>query len=335
MLYVFPLFLSIVFSVIFCLVIIYFTKGFSSLKRREGRHINKNKKISRFGGIAIFLSFFLNIFINQNLVLDDKTWILLVGGFFIFLLGILDDILELNWKFQFFFQILIVCLIIFLGIKIEFISIPFGGVFLLNNFFSFILTLFWVLIIMNAVNWSDGVDGLVGGIIFFTALTLFFLSLRPEVNQPPLAIFSVILVGSILGFLFFNLPPAKIFMGSGGVFFIGYLVAVLAIFAGAKIGATLLVLVIPLVDAFFVIWQRLKSGKSLFQADMRHLHHHLLKIGFTTKKILIFYYFITLVGVIAALFTQSKSKFLVLIIFSFVIFSVCFILSELVKKEKA
>lgn len=331
MLYFIPFLTSFILSFLFCLFFLKFLK-INFQNREEKRHIHQ-KKISRLGGMAIIFAFILTLFLDQNLILERNNFIVLGGILAILVFGLLDDFYELNWKIQLFFQILLILSIVRLGIKIEFITNPFGGIFYLNNFLSFVFTILWILVIMNAVNWSDGIDGLAGGIIFLASWTLFFLSLRPDVNQPPLAISSIILAGSVLGFMVFNFPPAKIFAGSSGSFFMGFLVAVLAIFAGAKIGATLLVLVVPLTDSFFVVWQRWKNKQSFFQADNRHLHHHLLQLGWTHKKIAFFYYLITMIGSIIALFTQSISKFLALIIFSGVIFLFCFFSNKLVENK--
>lgn len=326
-----PFVISFLLSILFCCILIFLFRKKKYNSRRGRRHIHGNKKISRLGGVAVSLAFGISLFLNQNIVFDQKTLFMLIGSFLILIFEFIDDFYELNWKYQLFFQGVIVCLIFYLGIKIEFITNPLGGLIFFNIFFSFLFTFVWVLIIINAINWSDGVDGLMGGIIFFTSVALFLLSLRPDVNQPPLAIISIILAGSVLGFLVFNFPPARIFAGSGGSFFMGYLVTVLAIFAGAKIGTTLLVLIIPLTDALFVVWQRWKDGQSFFQADTRHLHHRLIQLGWSHKKIAIFYYFITLIGVIIALSTNSIGKLFAFISFFSAILVFCFVLNKKVR----
>jgi len=115
-------------------------------------------------------------------------------------------------------------------------------------------------------------------------ITLFFLSISNLVNQPPLGIISIILAGAVLGFLVFNFHPAKIFMGTSGSMFLGFILATLAIFSGGKIATALLVMGFPVMDAIWVIAQRIKSGKSPFKGDARHLHYRLLEKGWTRKK---------------------------------------------------
>jgi UDP-GlcNAc:undecaprenyl-phosphate GlcNAc-1-phosphate transferase len=336
--------LSCCFSIFFSLIIIQLVKKYSFFdklfvkNRKDKRHfqtinsIKSFKKISRFGGVAIISAFILALYLNQNIVFELTTYAIIIGAILILIFGVVDDFTEINWRWQLFFQIAIITFIFLLGIQIDFITNPFGGVLFLNTFFSFFFTLIWVLVIMNAINWSDGVDGLAGGTTFLASVVLFLLALRPEVNQPPLAIITIILAGSVGGFLLFNFPPAKIFAGTSGAFFMGYLIAVLAIMAGAKIGTTLLVLAIPLTDAIFVLGQRLKNKESIFQADTKHLHYQLLQLNWSVKQILLFYYFITIVGAIIALSTQAVSKFLALVIFVIIIFSFCYFLNRKVNK---
>ena len=180
---------------------------------------------------------------------------------------------------------------------------------------SLIFMLLWIGIIMNAINWSDGIDGLAGGIVFIAAITLFIISLQPHVAQPPIAIISIAFAGSIMGFLIFNLPPAKIFAGSSGSFFMGFIIALIAIGAGAKIGATLLVLAVPLIDAMWVVMERFRNGDSIFQGDKKHLHHRLLEYGWNTWSILALYYVITILCAILAIVTHDIGKFIAFIMF--------------------
>ncbi len=169
---------------------------------------------------------------------------------------------------------------------------------------------------MNAMNWLDGLDGLAGGVGFIGAITLFFLSISNLVNQSPLGIISIILAGAILGFLIFNFYPAKIFMGTSGSMFLGFILAVLAIFSGGKIATALLVMGFPILDAVWVIAQRIKSGKSPFKGDARHLHYKLLEKGWPQKKVVLFIYSICIIfGVSAILFQNINKLFALAILF--------------------
>jgi UDP-GlcNAc:undecaprenyl-phosphate GlcNAc-1-phosphate transferase len=179
------------------------------------------------------------------------------------------------------------------------------GKYLLPSFFFAII---WIVLMINSMNWIDGVDGLSGGVTFIGALTIFFLSLRPEVNQPPVAIIAMALAGAVLGFLVFNFYPSKILAGTSGAMFMGFILAALAIFAGTKIATALLVMAIPIIDAAWVVGERIKSGKSIFKSDDRHLHYKLLDLGWTQRRITLFFCLITICISLIAINTRAIGK---------------------------
>ncbi|EKD58925.1 MAG: glycosyl transferase family 4 [uncultured bacterium] len=201
-----------------------------------------------------------------------------------------------------------------MGVRLQYVTNPFGGVFLFEGFSGHVISLFfstiWIVFIMNAMNWIDGVDGASGGVTFIGAVTIFFLSLRPEVNQPPVAIITSALLGALGAFLFFNFYPAKILAGTSGAIFMGFILAIMAVFAGAKIATTLLVLSIPIIDALWVVSQRYLSGHSIFLPDKKHLHFRLLDAGWSHRSICFFYYAITIIISFIALNTYALGKIL-------------------------
>lgn len=329
--YGWPFFISLGSVSVLCYLLIRLQSVSALRDKRSGkRHIHK-RRISRFGGIAIISGFIITLAINEHLVFDHIVWSMLVGGAVILIFGVIDDIRVMNWKSQIFAQIVVVLLVFIMGVRIEFVTNPFGGVVWLiyNNMpiISLIFTLVWIGIIMNAINWCDGIDGLVGGVVFIAAITLFIISLQPHVAQPPIAIISIVFAGSVAGFLIFNLPPARIFAGSSGSFFMGFIIALIAIAAGAKIGATLLVLAVPLIDAMWVVGDRFRSGNSIFHGDKKHLHHRLLDRGWSTLRILVLYYVITVLCAIVAIVTHDIGKFIALVIFCGIILIFFIVLS--------
>ena len=277
--------------------------GKYSFGRIKERHLHK-KNVSRLGGVALIFSFAGTLFWMEKLVFSQRLWAIVFVLLAILIFGIWDDFQELHWKTQLFFQISVVMFAYIMGVRIDYVSNPFGGVFLLNSpqliFIAFLLVVLWVALIMNSINWVDGVDGLSGGITLIGMGVIFVLSLKPEVNQPPVGIITAAMMGSVLAFLIFNFNPARIFAGTGGSMFMGFMLSVLAIFAGAKIATTLLVIAIPVIDAIWVIFQRIKFGKSVFEADNFHLHHKLSVLGWSHQKICWFFYALTgTVGFIA------------------------------------
>jgi UDP-GlcNAc:undecaprenyl-phosphate GlcNAc-1-phosphate transferase len=257
----------------------------------------------------------------------------------IFSASIFDDFFEIGWKKQLFFQILAILIAFNFGAFPQYIANPFNGeIIFFNQQLFFFLGIFligtWVLVLVNAINWIDGVDGVGGGVCFIGALSLFLLSLKPEVNQPPIGILAISLAGAILGFLFLNFYPARIFAGTSGSMTMGYLLAMLSIFAGAKIATTLLVMAIPIIDALWVVFERLQSGQSIFEADRRHLHHKLLKLGISQRNISLLYYFFTILISIFALKFSGTGK---VIIFIFALLSlsvvVFYVKNKLIKNS--
>lgn len=312
MLYVEPFFVGIIMSAILCAGAISVAKRIRLYdKRTTQRHMHA-KNISRFGGVAIIISFLITLIINRALIFDHTVWALFFGGSIILLFGLIDDLRPLSWRSQLFFQIVIVMGVFIIGIRVPYITNPFGGVIWLGvengSILCLIFMIGWMLFIMNAINWCDGIDGLSGGVIAIAACALFALTLQPHVMQPPMAIIAMALMGSVVGFLLFNFPPAKILAGSSGAFFMGFVIAVVAIAAGAKIGTTLLVLIIPLLDSLWVVWNRLKKGRSIFHGDKEHLHFKLIDRGWSVKQILLFYYGITALCAFFAVWTRSTEK---------------------------
>lgn len=149
-------------------------------------------------------------------------------------------------------------------------------------------TWFWIVGMMNTVNFTDGLDGLAGGIVGIAAVVLTIISLL--LHQVTVGILCAIFAGSVLGFLPHNWNPAKIFMGDSGAMFLGLALAVLSNIGGAKLATVLLLLGIPILDVALVIIQRLRGGGTAFHYDKRHLHHKLLESGFSQKQIVLIFY---------------------------------------------
>ncbi|MCK5466609.1 undecaprenyl/decaprenyl-phosphate alpha-N-acetylglucosaminyl 1-phosphate transferase [Candidatus Parcubacteria bacterium] len=322
-LYLKPFLIALISSLIFTKTLILFSRKYKLYDKIKENKIHK-KNIARFGGVAIIISFLLAIFLSGDLVFDNLKWGIVVSCIVILFFGFYDDLKNLSWKKQLLGQIAVVLIMIYAGLSVDYIANPFGGaefrldalqysVFSIQySVFGSLFILFWIIGFMNVMNWLDGLDGLAGGVGFIGVITLFFLSISGLVNQPPLGIISIAVAGAILGFLFFNFNPAKIFMGTSGSMFLGFILAVLAIFSGGKIATALLIMGFPILDAAWVITKRIKAGESPFKGDARHLHYKLLQQGWSQRKVVLFIYLICLsFGVSATLF-QSLGKFLAL-----------------------
>ena len=282
------------------------------------------------GGIAVFASFFLvTLFIGifgGYLVNGNIPIRVLIGiwaaGFILMIGGYLDDRYRLPASYSVIFPALAALTIVFSGVKTISVHNPFtGGIIALDHMaiggftvISSLIVFFWTLGMTYTTKLLDGMDGLVTGISSIGAMVLFLLCLTPQVAQPQTALLSITFAGSLLGFLILNFYPAKIFLGEGGSTFAGFMLGVLAIVSGGKIATAILVMGIPLLDAIWVILQRIFNRQSPFTGDRRHLHFRLLDLGFSEPQAVLFLYALSGFFGATALFLQSLGKFLALIV---------------------
>ncbi|OGJ51514.1 hypothetical protein A2335_02055 [Candidatus Peregrinibacteria bacterium RIFOXYB2_FULL_32_7] len=288
------------------------------------------KPIPYFGGLILYLAFFLTVFLFVDF--DMKLWGVFVASTILIFVNFWDDLKALKWYFRLPVQFLVAVIVLATGTGILEISNPLGGVVLLNQIilpidifsfhFDFIvladsLVILWIVVMMNAMNWMDGVNGLPSGLAIISALAIFFLSRENFhlVDQSVVSNLSIILVFVCLAFWLFDFYPAKILMGDTGSMFLGFIIAVLAVLSGAKIATTALVLGFPLLDFVWTILRRvLVEKKSPFKGDLKHLHHRFIKAGFTERQTLFAFYFICTAFGAIALFTSNSTQKLVAIL---------------------
>ena len=306
------------------------------------RKIHKNP-ISRLGGIAIWLSTiltFLCLVLLSYYPYGSLLSGILLGGSLMFLLGLIDDVYNLDAKFKLVIQLSIATIVYLLGVKIDTIFNPFGSTPFQLGIFSYPITLLWIVGISNAVNFIDGVDGLAGSVITVNSITLAIIAVAVTPAQPITALIAFILAGSMLAFLTYNFNPAKIFMGDSGALFSGFLLATLSI-AGVMKGATLaillpfIVLAVPIMDITYSSLRRIMKGKSPFVADAEHIHHKLLKAGFSQKITVAILTSIAIVGgAIATYFTGAIKHYLLYIAVLLVIMFILSAISVLTQSDK-
>ncbi|MCD6149353.1 undecaprenyl/decaprenyl-phosphate alpha-N-acetylglucosaminyl 1-phosphate transferase [bacterium] len=330
-LFIIPFLKSFLVAAGLSLALILLSEKIKTRKRKSSRHIH-SKKVSRLGGAAIISAFLISILTDQNLVITTQLYGIIAASLFILAVGLWDDFWKLEWKTQLFFQICAAISVFIMGVQVEYITNPLGGVVFLNLgkylIPSLLFVIAWLVIMMNAMNWLDGIDGLSGGMAFIGALTIFFLSLSPEVNQPPVGIIAVILAGAALGFLIFNFYPARIMAGTSGAMFMGFALAALAIFAGTKIATALLIMAIPVIDVFWVIGERIKAGNPIFKSDTRHLHRKLMELGWTQRKIALFFYAVTFSIAVVALNTRTIGKLITIVLVAVIMVTALIIINK-------
>lgn len=262
----------------------------------------------RLGGLAIYISFMLGM-----LLIDTSKTVhipLLVGGFVIIVTGILDDIFELSAKVKLVLQIVAALIVILWGgVSVQFINLPFGGE-VRFGFLSLPVTLLWIVGVTNAINLIDGLDGLAAGVSSIALITISGMAIIMG-NTYVIAISSIVLV-STLGFLIYNFYPAKIFMGDTGALFLGYMISVMALLGFKNVTlisfiVPVLILGVPISDTFFAILRRMLNKQPLSAPDKSHLHHCLLRAGFTHRQtVLVIYAIAAFFGLSALIFSQAK-----------------------------
>lgn len=287
------------------------------------------KPIPRGGGIPLFLGAFIaGLFF---LPINPTTVSIFFAAFLALLIGVIDDRLNAQSKdvspyLRFLVNIVTAVIVVGSGISIKFITNPFGGILHLDTIvfalpllpfsilLSDIVSVIWLVWIMNMLNWSKGVDGQMPGIVAISAIVIGILSLR-LLNGGPEAIdakLSFIIAGSAIGFLIYNFYPAKIFPGYGATS-LYLLLGVASILSSAKLATAILVMGVPIVDAIFIIFRRLINRKSPFQGDKKHLHHLLLHRGLNQRQIALFYWTISAILGMVSLFLESASKIFAII----------------------
>ncbi len=268
--------------------------------------------IPRLGGVAIWLTF---VMVSVSFIAFYRlrgigtgfglymTFAVMAPATLVFILGLIDDARNISPKIKFGVQIIAGMLLFYGGVRIWFIPIV-SGYQQLNGVISLVLTVLWVLLISNAFNLIDGLDGLSAGSALFSTLVVFVVSLFT--GNPFVAVISVTLAGAILGFLRYNFNPATIFLGDCGSLFLGFMLSAVSL-AGMQKSTTVVAVAIPIVafglpllDTVLSVARRFLNGQPLFTADREHIHHKLLKRGFTHKQAVVMLY-----GVSAALGLMS------------------------------
>lgn len=303
--------------------------------------------IPRLGGFAIFISFFLAAYFLVDI---NMSFIgVFVASSFLLLIGFLDDKYSLSPPIKIVGHFISALILVISGIGVEAINNPFGGIIdlsvyqipisFLGNIYSFtvlsdMLTIIWVVLLINAINFLDGLDGLATGVSGIGALMLFFLSISALLNQPTTALLSILLAGAVFGFLPYNFHKAKIFLGDSGSMFLGFMLATLAIISGAKLATAALALGFPILDAGWAFIRRILKGKSPFKADKEHLHHIFLQAGLTQKQAVLFFYSLSVVFGLVAVLGRTREKIIGLLIILLIMIALVYNLYAVYKPKR-
>lgn len=294
--------------------------------RPNKRKIHKGL-IPRLGGIGIFLTVLL-IGIGVSFLLPrgqnffETRYLYLLGGFtLIHLAGLFDDLKNMRALIKLLMQVAAASIVVAGGFLIDSFTLPYIGRISLG-IIAYPITIAWIVGLTNAINLVDGMDGLAGGITGFAIFSMGVIAVLQGV--PTTALLAMVMFGSVAGFLVFNFPPAKIFMGDSGSLFLGFSLAVLPLMGISKTAAvgTLIIpitlLTIPIIDILSAIIRRIRQGRSIFSADMEHIHHKLLDMGLAERKILLFIYsfslYLGIVAVTSVILPKETNVYLIIIV---------------------
>ena len=286
-------------------------RRFSILAMPQARTVH-TKPMPRSGGLARFLTFFACLALAgvllpeaaQAYLFDRPMRFVYYGAGLIFLVGFADDKWTLPPRLKLVVQIVAASIAYYGGARIASFALP--GDFVIHfDVLSYVVTIFWFVLLINAINLIDGLDGLAAGVVFFGSAVQAVLAIMRA--EPHTAGLFAVLAGATLGFLRYNFNPASLFLGDGGSYFLGYMLAALSVSESVKsqVGATLLMPVIalgvPLLDTITAPLRRFLRGRDMFEPDKRHVHHKLLSRGWSQRKVVLFLYGITIFLALTAL----------------------------------
>ncbi|NGG25395.1 undecaprenyl/decaprenyl-phosphate alpha-N-acetylglucosaminyl 1-phosphate transferase, partial [Staphylococcus aureus] len=264
-------------------IVIAISKRLNLVDKPNFRKVH-TKPISVMGGTVILFSFLIGIWIGHPIEAEIKP--LIIGAIIMYVLGLVDDIYDLKPYIKLAGQIAAALVVAFYGVTIDFISLPMGTT-IHFGFLSIPITVIWIVAITNAINLIDGLDGLASGVSAIGLITIGFIAILQA--NIFITMICCVLLGSLIGFLFYNFHPAKIFLGDSGALMIGFIIGFLSLLGFKNITIIALffpivILAVPFIDTLFAMIRRVKKGQHIMQADKSHLHHKLLALGYTHRQ---------------------------------------------------
>ena len=289
---------------------------------KDGRRMHDHP-IPRLGGLAMFLGFLVSTLLFSTV--DTQVRGMLLGCVLVVITGVIDDIVPLKWWLKLILQIAAALIPVFSGIRIEVFSnpLPFTGTeWLILKELSIPITVLWIVLVTNAVNLIDGLDGLAVGVSAIDSLAMLVIALL--VSEGNVAIILAALTGACVGFMPYNMNPAKIFAGDTGALLLGYVLATMSVIGLFKTYAIIsfllpfLLLALPLFDTGFAIIRRLIHGQSPMHPDRGHVHHRLIDMGLNQKQAVAILYCVSAVfGLSAVVLATSGGMKAILLILAF------------------
>jgi len=305
---------------------------------KDARRMHK-KPMAQMGGLAVIFGFTISalyIFSSKDFSGFLKTiqsWQFIgpfTGTVLIIVMAMVDDVKPLKAKIKFPIQFIAAALVVFSGTRVMAISRPFSGgsidmIHLVGNILSYIITIVWIVGVTNAINLIDGLDGLSAGVSGIATISLFVVAVLK--NQSGIALITIALFGAIVGFLPYNFNPAKIFSGSTGAYFLGFMLSIISVSGTMKsvtvisLAIPILVLGLPLFDTLFAMARRLASGRPIGEGDRGHIHHRLVDMGLSHKmSVTVLYVISAVLGLVSIALADKGILFAIILVILILVF---------------
>lgn len=319
---------TFIFTAVFIPVVKIIAEFIGAIDIPNERKIHKNP-IPRLGGLGIYGGFLLGYMLFGQHSIQMNA--ILIGSFIILITGIIDDIKPVPAKYKILGQLAGAAVIPIYG-EIVMQDISAFGLYLNFGVLAVPVTIIFIVAIINCINLIDGLDGLSGGITSIYFLTVGIIGMLLNNSNGLDITLTFIMLGSTLGYLLHNFPPAKIFMGDSGSMFLGYIIAVIALLGFKNITLTsvivpMLLLAIPIMDTLFAILRRLINHKPIGEPDKQHFHHQLLKLNLSKRKTVILIYIIDILFAIASILYAIGNRMLGTNIYGIVIYIILLVLT--------
>lgn len=322
------------FSALFVILRVIVVSQRREQRRQKCFHQTHTEHVPRLGGLGLAVAYLIGAsayFMARKESVDETALTLVIGPLLMFGIGFWDDLRPLGARMKLVLQLVVATYIARHGLRIEAISNPFGDAIQLElEMLVVLVSVVWIVVLTNLINIIDGIDGLAGGISLMLMVLLITVCITHQ--RWATAHLALVAAGALLAFLYFNFPPAKVYMGDGGAYFLGCLIAVLAIHGSQKetlaaaLAAPVLALGLPIIDVTLTLIRRGMKGLPIFRADRRHLHHRLVDKGFTHRRSVLTLYVLSFAFLVMALtvfWYQGKALSVVLgLLFVGVIFLV-------------
>ena len=302
-------------------IVIAISKKLNIVDKPNFRKVH-TQPVSVLGGTVILFSFLIGIWISHPMEREIKS--LIIGAFIMYVVGLIDDICDLKPLLKLLGQVIAASVIVFYGITIDFISFPMGPT-IHFGFLSIPITIIWIVAITNAINLIDGLDGLASGVSIIALLTIAFIAILQ--GNIFITMICSVLIGSLLGFLFFNFHPAKIFLGDSGALMIGFIIGFVSLLGFKNITFIslffpIIILAVPFIDTLFAMIRRVKKGQHIMQADKSHLHHKLLALGYSHRQTVLLIYSIAILFSLSSIILYLSQPLGVVLMFILILITI-------------